>query len=73
MGIEKKLMRISFGLFLLFIYLKVANFIDWSWFWVSSPIWILLLFFGILFCLIVFVISNGQNFIDIKIEKKEET
>lgn len=33
---------ISFGgaLFLVFLVLKLTNHIDWSWWWVFSPIWI---------------------------------
>lgn len=29
---------------ILFIGLKLANYIDWSWWWVLSPIWITVLF-----------------------------
>jgi hypothetical protein len=28
------------GLLLLFIGLKLTNYIDWSWWWVFSPIWL---------------------------------
>jgi hypothetical protein len=33
---------ISFGsvLFLIFLVLKLTNLIDWSWWWVTSPLWI---------------------------------
>lgn len=35
---------------LLFIGLKLTNFIDWSWWWVLSPIWLtIVLTLGILF------------------------
>ena len=35
---------------LLFIGLKLTNFIDWSWWWVLSPIWLtIVLALGILF------------------------
>lgn len=37
------------GLLLLFIGLKLAGFIDWSWWWVLSPYWIyflLIILFG---------------------------
>jgi len=27
-------------LFLIFLTLKLANFINWSWWWVTSPLWI---------------------------------
>lgn len=39
-------------LFLIFLTLKLTNNIDWSWWWVTSPIWIPL---GII--LIVFLVS----------------
>ena len=37
---------ISWGwlLALLFIGLKLTGFIDWSWWWVLSPIWIIMAF-----------------------------
>ena len=44
------------ALTLLFIALKLLGFIDWSWFWVLSPVWILIL-------LAVFI-SWGQAMID---------
>jgi hypothetical protein len=33
---------ISFGsvLFLIFLVLKLTDLIDWSWWWVTSPLWI---------------------------------
>ncbi len=31
-----------------FIVLKLTGFIDWSWWWVLSPIWIMLLIIGLL-------------------------
>ena len=42
------------ALFLLFLGLKLGNVIDWSWWWVFSPIWIPLAAIGIF--IIVFVI-----------------
>lgn len=32
------------GLFLLFLGLKLCDKIDWSWWWVFSPIWIIFVF-----------------------------
>ena len=47
-------MRISFPLllFLVFMVLKLTHVIDWSWWWVSAPIWFgfaigFLFFFGV--------------------------
>jgi hypothetical protein len=33
---------VGFGstLFLIFLVLKLTNLIDWSWWWVTSPLWI---------------------------------
>lgn len=44
-------MQIGFGglLALIFITLKLTNFIDWPWLWVLSPIWIPLVLIVILF------------------------
>lgn len=39
-------------LLLLFIALKLIGVINWTWFWVLSPVWVALLFF-----LIVFIIA----------------
>ena len=27
-------------LFLIFLVLKLTNYIDWSWWWVSAPLWL---------------------------------
>jgi len=42
---------------ILFIYLKLTEQIDWSWFWVLSPIWGNILLIIILF--IIWGISNS--------------
>lgn len=54
MASEKKV-TIKFGfpvgivLTLIFVTLKLTNYIDWSWWWILSPIWIpILLVVGIL-------------------------
>lgn len=40
----------------LFVYLKLTDQIDWSWFWVTSPAWIpFAVVFGI--CLIVIIVT----------------
>lgn len=40
---------------IVFIVLKLTNYIDWSWWWVLSPIWISLLF-ALFILFIVFLI-----------------
>lgn len=42
-------------IFIVFLILKLTNNIDWSWWWVTSPLWIpFLAFFVIFFIGIVF-------------------
>lgn len=53
-------------LFLLFLGLKLADKIDWSWWWVFSPLWIpvalVVAFFGIAFLVMAISIPfRGQN------------
>jgi hypothetical protein len=40
---------ISFGslLFLVFLVLKLTHIINWSWWWVTSPLWISAIIIGI--------------------------
>lgn len=47
-------------LFLIFLVLKLTNVIDWSWWWVTSPLWISFALWGlvILIALIIVAISN---------------
>ena len=46
-----------------FIVLKHAHIIDWSWWWVLSPIWISasLIAVIVIVCLIVFAISHSRR------------
>jgi hypothetical protein len=41
---------LGFGtvLFLVFLVLKLTNYIDWSWWWVTAPLWIPILIIGII-------------------------
>ena len=47
-------------LFVVFLVLKLTNFIDWSWWWVTAPLWIPFAIAGVLFLLagIIKVLSN---------------
>ena len=45
------------GLTLLFIYLKMTSYIDWSWIWVLSPLWISFLV-AILIAVIISILSK---------------
>jgi hypothetical protein len=41
---------LGFGtvLFLVFLVLKLTNYIDWSWWWVTAPLWIPIVMIGII-------------------------
>lgn len=56
---------IGFGslLTLAFIVLKLCNVIDWSWWWVLSPIWISigLVLFGLLIYTVIFIIEYNNK------------
>ena len=47
-------MKIGFStlLFLVFLVLKLTSVIDWSWWWITAPLWI-----GILFWLIIVILA----------------
>jgi hypothetical protein len=44
-------------LFLIFLVLKLTNYIDWSWWWVTSPLWIS----AILVILIVSIVFKSKR------------
>lgn len=45
---------------LLFIGLKLTGFIDWSWWWVFSPLWICAAA-GVVFILLAFILSAWSD------------
>ena len=54
---------IGFGglLAVLFIGLKLTNFIDWSWWWVLSPIWIPVVLILIIFVIVLIIaVATGK-------------
>lgn len=60
----KKTYVCSIGLVLLtleFIFLKVIGLINWSWIWVLSPIWIVLLIAGIVTVSLIFGLKNEEK------------
>lgn len=42
-----------------FIVLKLTGFIEWSWLWVLSPIWLPVMLMGMLF--VVFIVLDGKG------------
>ena len=42
-------------LFLIFLVLKLTNYIDWSWWWVTAPLWIpIAIVLGVLLLVLLF-------------------
>jgi hypothetical protein len=60
MGNKETSGGISFNmiLFLIFLVLKLTGHIDWSWWWVTSPLWIGIVLF-IIIVLIIKIIFNS--------------
>lgn len=42
-----------------FIVLKLTGFIEWSWLWVLSPMWLPVMLMGTLF--VVFIVLDGRS------------
>ncbi len=52
------------ALFLLFLGLKLAHVIDWSWWWVTAPLWIpvvVVLFLLGLIYICYYIVDKGSN------------
>ena len=62
-------------LFIIFLILKLTGNIDWSWWWVTSPLWIpVCLFLGVfLICIgiILIALTFGMSMEEIKLKSKE--
>lgn len=60
-------MKITFpcALFLIFMTLKLCNIVDWSWIWVTAPLWIapafVLAFTAMAFALAIVVAIFGDK------------
>ncbi len=50
-------------MFIIFLILKLTNVIDWSWFWVTAPLWIpaVVLFFVMLIALVCFMCIEQKD------------
>ena len=47
---------------ILFITLKLTNYIDWSWWWVTSPLWIPIVFaFSLSLLLLIFALFHREK------------
>ena len=61
---ENKSNRINFSGLLIFIILKLTKVINWSWWWVLSPLWIgiAIILIELLIWIIINKITNGSFF-----------
>lgn len=48
---------LPFLIFLIFLILKLTNNIDWSWLWVTSPIWIPIASIVLISIVLIYVVS----------------
>jgi hypothetical protein len=44
-------------LFLVFLVLKLTNYIDWSWWWVTAPLWIPIVIILIIGIIAIFLLK----------------
>lgn len=47
--------------FIVFLILKLTNTIDWSWWWVTAPLWIPFLFWIIIVVIILGIVGILKN------------
>jgi len=45
-------------LFLIFLVLKLTNYIDWSWWWITAPLWIPIVIIGIIGLIAIYYINK---------------
>ena len=57
----------SMWLFIIFLVLKLTHVIDWSWIWITSPLWIgaiimvlALMFAGMIASVLLLALKNGK-------------
>ena len=47
--------NLTTDLFIIFLILKLVNIITWSWWWVTSPLWIPILIGVIALCILIII------------------
>jgi hypothetical protein len=45
-------------LFLIFMVLKLTNYIDWSWWWITAPLWIPIIILGVVGLIAILYLKN---------------
>lgn len=72
-----KNITIEFGsintiLFTVFLILKLCHVIDWSWWWVTAPVWIpvcLLVLIGVIVLMVIFINYLREKHYEHKLDK----
>lgn len=54
-------LNFSTVLFVVFLVLKLTNTIDWSWWWVTAPLWLPFTCFLLLFIVCIFVLGFTET------------
>lgn len=49
------------AVFIVFLVLKLCNVIDWSWWWVTAPLWIPITLFLVVVVVILFFVGIGAT------------
>jgi len=52
---------ILFTVFIIFLVLKLTHVIDWSWWWVASPLWVSVLIVPVLILLLIFGVLSSAT------------
>lgn len=48
-------------LFLIFMTLKLTNYIDWSWWWITAPLWIPIAIIAIVGLVAILYLANKRD------------
>lgn len=48
-------------LFLIFMTLKLTNYIDWSWWWVTAPLWIPIAIMAIVGLIVILYLASKED------------
>lgn len=48
-------------LFLIFMVLKLTNYIDWSWWWITAPLWIPIAIIAIVGLVAILYLANKRD------------
>ena len=59
-------------LLIIFIVLKLIGVISWAWVWVLSPLWVSILIFLSITCLLCLILGFGQAVAIIKMSKTKK-